>query len=145
MHLARSLRIRAGIPLLIMCAVAAAGVASGCGATPAAQPTTAPAPPTAAAAPPAAAPSPAARPPLASPVASPSPPSASPTQTSTTSGEPAQEYEVKAGDTLLLISQQFYGDVALWRRIYDANREVIGADPDKLALGMKLKIPPKDG
>lgn len=144
MRLARSLRIRAGIPLLIMCAVVA-GVTSACGAAPAAQPTTAPAPAAAPSAPPAAAPSPAARPALASPVASPSPGTGtSPTQGST-SGEPSQEYEVKAGDTLLLIAQQFYGDVAQWRKIYDANRDVIGADPDRLALGMKLKIPPKDG
>ena len=143
MRLARSLRIRAGIPLLIMSAVAAV-VTSACGAAPAAQPTTAPAPAAAPSAQPAAAPSPATRPALASPVASPSPPSGSPTQASTSSG-PGEEYEVKAGDTLLLISQQFYGDVSQWRKIYDANRDVIGADPDKLALGMKLKIPPKDG
>jgi nucleoid-associated protein YgaU len=80
-------------------------------------------------------------------VASPSPASPSPaaTQAAQAPPGPGEEYEVKAGDTLLLISQQFYGDVALWRRIYDANREVIGADPDKLALGMKLRIPPKDG
>ena len=141
MHLARSLRIRAGIPLLLMCVVVAAGVSSACGATPAAQPTTAPQAPSATASV-AAVPSPQ-RPPLASPVASPSP---SPgTQGNAVPSGPGEIYEVKAGDTLLLIAQQFYGDVTLWRRIYDANRDVIGDDPDKLALGMRLRIPPRDG
>jgi len=50
---------------------------------------------------------------------------------------------VQSGDTLLTIAEQFYGDGTQWRRIYDANKDVIGADPDKLKIGMKLKIPPK--
>jgi nucleoid-associated protein YgaU len=142
MHLARSLRIRAGIPLVVACAVAT-GVLSGCaGSPPAAQPTSAPAAPTTGAAAPAV-PSPQ-RPPLASPVPSPSPAQAGVTQSPTTTG-PSQEYEVQAGDTLGSIAQRFYDDQTLWRRIYDANRDAIGADPDKLSLGLKLRIPPKDG
>ena len=87
------------------------------------------------------------RPPLASPAASPSasaPVSAStpaPTAAATEAG--SQSYEVQAGDTLATIAQQFYGDPTLWRRIYDANADTIGSDPDKLKLGMKLTIPPK--
>jgi nucleoid-associated protein YgaU len=50
---------------------------------------------------------------------------------------------VQSGDTLLSVAEQFYGDTAQWRRIYDANKDVIGSDPDKLKIGMKLKIPPK--
>jgi nucleoid-associated protein YgaU len=143
MHLARSLRIPAGIPLLMACA-AATGVISGCaGSPPAAQPTAAPAgPATSAAAP--AVPSPQ-RPPLASPVASPSPGQAAATPVAATPSGPGQEYEVQAGDTLGSIAQRFYEDQTLWRRIYDANRDAIGADPDKLTLGLKLRIPPKDG
>ena len=41
------------------------------------------------------------------------------------------------------IAQQFYGDPTQWRRIYDANKDAIGADPDKLKVGTKLTIPPK--
>jgi len=91
------------------------------------------------------APSPA-RPALASPAASPSPPSAGAgaTPTATAAAEASGDsYEVQAGDTLATISQQFYGDPTQWRRIYDANKDTIGADPDKLKLGMKLTIPPK--
>jgi nucleoid-associated protein YgaU len=55
----------------------------------------------------------------------------------------SESYEVQAGDTLASIAQQYYGDSGQWQRIYDANKDTIGADPDKLKLGMKLSIPPK--
>lgn len=126
-----------GIAVLALCLVTACG---GGGAAPAS--TAGPGPSPAGAAP---APSPA-RPGLASPVASPSPgvssataPSASP-QADTAGG---QSYEIQAGDTLATIAQQFYGDPTQWRRIYDANKDAIGDDPDKLKLGTKLTIPPK--
>jgi len=85
------------------------------------------------------------RPALASPVASPSAAvvssnTAAPTATAETASE---SYEVQSGDTLATIAQQFYGDPTQWRRIYDANKDTIGADPDKLKLGSKLSIPPK--
>jgi nucleoid-associated protein YgaU len=83
------------------------------------------------------------RPPLASPIASPSSVSSASTPTTTTPEGAGETYEVQAGDTLLSIAQQFYGDVTQWRRIYDANKDMIGADPDKLKVGMKLTIPPK--
>jgi nucleoid-associated protein YgaU len=63
--------------------------------------------------------------------------------TSAASDTPGETYEVQSGDTLLTIAEQFYGDNTQWRRIYDASKDVIGADPDKLKVGMKLKIPPK--
>jgi nucleoid-associated protein YgaU len=83
------------------------------------------------------------RPPLASPVASPSVAASSPAVTATVVEAGGDSYEVQSGDTLATIAQQFYGDGTQWRRIYDANKDAIGADPDKLKLGMMLKIPPK--
>jgi nucleoid-associated protein YgaU len=114
------------------------GVACGAGA---AVPTpTAAVPPTTVASVPA--PSPV-RPSLASPVASPSTAIAA-VPTATSVPDVASEmYEVQSGDTLLSIAEQFYSDTTQWRRIYDANKDVIGSDPDKLKIGMKLKIPPK--
>lgn len=50
------------------------------------------------------------------------------------------EYTVVAGDTLSLIAQRFYGDLLLWRRIYDANRDQI-SHPDQIAVGQVLRIP----
>jgi nucleoid-associated protein YgaU len=85
------------------------------------------------------------RPALASPAASPSTASASAATPAPTAGEAAagESYEVQSGDTLATIANQFYGDPTQWRRIYDANKDTIGADPDKLKIGMKLSIPPK--
>ncbi len=52
-------------------------------------------------------------------------------------------YVVQSGDTLRSIAQDQYGDATLWPRIYDANRDVIGPDPDALIAGTKLQIPPQ--
>lgn len=142
MRPARSPRTRFRTSLLVACGLLTLGIVSGCGATAAPPTPTAPAPTAAAAAP---VPSPV-RPPLASPVPStaivpaPSPAAVTPSGGPTTE----QTYEVKAGDTLLSIAEEVYGDSTKWRRIYDANKDAIGADPDKLKLEQKLKIPPKE-
>jgi nucleoid-associated protein YgaU len=40
------------------------------------------------------------------------------------------------------IAQKVYGDANSWPRLYDANRDVIGPDPDTLQPGTLLRIPP---
>ena len=52
-------------------------------------------------------------------------------------------YVVKPGDTLSEIALYFYGNGTepYWRRIYDANKAVIGNDPDLIKPGEVLKIP----
>ena len=90
------------------------------------------------------------RPALASPVTGSSPvvPAVSASPTTATSagggGGSQQTYDIQSGDTLLSIAEQFYGDATQWRKIYDANRDVIGSNPDTLKVGTTLKIPPKD-
>lgn len=54
-----------------------------------------------------------------------------------------QTYTVQSGDTLLSIATKFYNDSSQWQKIYNANKSVIGDNPDKLQLGEKLTIPPK--
>ncbi|HEX7315202.1 MAG TPA: LysM peptidoglycan-binding domain-containing protein [Pyrinomonadaceae bacterium] len=49
-------------------------------------------------------------------------------------------YTVKSGDTLSAIGQ--HHGVA-WRDIHEANKDVIGDDPDKIRPGQKLRIPKK--
>jgi len=49
-------------------------------------------------------------------------------------------YMVRSDDTLSRISAKVYGDASAWRRIYEANRDVL-ATPDDLVLGMTLVIP----
>ncbi len=53
------------------------------------------------------------------------------------------EYTVQAGDTLSKIAEKFYGEgsEASWRKIYDANRNRIGNNPNQITPGMKLIIP----
>ena len=55
-----------------------------------------------------------------------------------------QPYVVKPGDNLSKISKAVYGDGRYWRRIYDANRNVLSS-PNKLRPGMTLQIPAADG
>jgi len=56
---------------------------------------------------------------------------------------PARQYVVQKGDTLRRIAESVYGDGSpqAWKRIYDANKAVIGTDPSQLRLGMRLTIP----
>lgn len=49
-------------------------------------------------------------------------------------------YRVQAGDILGTISQKVYGSARYWRRIYDANRDLLD-DPNDLRLDMVLRIP----
>jgi nucleoid-associated protein YgaU len=53
-------------------------------------------------------------------------------------------YVIAAGDSLTSIAQKEYGEAtkADVERIYMANREKIGSDPDKLKVGMEIVIPP---
>jgi nucleoid-associated protein YgaU len=53
-----------------------------------------------------------------------------------------QVYTVAAGDSLSKISKKVYGDANQWKRIFEANRDLI-KNPDVIHPGQKLKIPPK--
>jgi nucleoid-associated protein YgaU len=54
----------------------------------------------------------------------------------------SSQYVVKPGDTLRSIALEQYGDAEQWPKIYQANRDVIGSDPDALVAGTTLQIPP---
>jgi nucleoid-associated protein YgaU len=49
-------------------------------------------------------------------------------------------YKVKSGDSLSKISSRIYGDPSQWRKIYDANRDII-KNPDMIHPGQHLVIP----
>ena len=53
----------------------------------------------------------------------------------------AKIYVVVAGDSLSKIAKREYGDANEWKRIFDANQDVL-ENPDKIYPGQKLKIPP---
>jgi nucleoid-associated protein YgaU len=55
--------------------------------------------------------------------------------------EPAEQtYTVASGDSLSKIAKKLYGDANQWRRIFEANRDLI-KDPDLIYPGQTLKIP----
>ncbi|HEY7923319.1 MAG: LysM peptidoglycan-binding domain-containing protein [Burkholderiales bacterium] len=51
-------------------------------------------------------------------------------------------YVVKSGDSLSKIAKQHYGNANEWKRIFEANTDVL-KDPNKIFPGQKLKIPAK--
>ena len=50
-------------------------------------------------------------------------------------------YTVKASDNLWKIASRFYADGRQWEIIYNANKDVIGPDPDLIQPGQVLAIP----
>jgi nucleoid-associated protein YgaU len=56
-------------------------------------------------------------------------------------GSFSRPYTVKSGDNLSDIALKFYRDSNRWPEIYDANKQIIGDDPDIIQPGMRLSIP----
>ena len=53
-------------------------------------------------------------------------------------------YRVQAGDSLSAIAKKFYDDAGLYMKIYEANKELIGDDPNLIKVDMELKVPNLD-
>jgi nucleoid-associated protein YgaU len=49
-------------------------------------------------------------------------------------------YTVQAGDSLSKIAKREYGDASQWKKIHEANRDLI-KDPDLIHPGQTLKLP----
>lgn len=49
-------------------------------------------------------------------------------------------YTVVAGDSLSKIAKQFYGKANAWRKIFEANQDIV-KNPDLIYPGQVLKIP----
>ena len=52
-----------------------------------------------------------------------------------------ETYVVQKGDSLSKIAKHHLGDANAWKKIYEANKAVIGDNPDKIFPGQKLKLP----
>lgn len=59
---------------------------------------------------------------------------------SSTAPAAEQSYTVVKGDTLSKIAKHFYGNANQWKRIYEANKDVI-KNPDLIYPGQTFKIP----
>jgi nucleoid-associated protein YgaU len=51
------------------------------------------------------------------------------------------QYTVVSGDSLSKIAKNHYGDAAKWHQIYDANKSIIGSNPDHIEVGQILSLP----
>lgn len=60
-------------------------------------------------------------------------------ETQTSSG--GSTYTVKPGDNLSKLAKQFYGTGADWKKIYEANKDVIGGNPSLIYPGQTFTIP----
>ena len=60
-------------------------------------------------------------------------------------GQQQELYTVAKGDSLSKIAKRLLGNANDWRQIYEANRDVIGGNPDLIKPGQKLKIPNRGG
>ena len=68
---------------------------------------------------------------------------ASATKSSAPTVTAENQHVVTAGETLASISDKAYGNRTNWKKIYEANKSVIGSNPSTLKVGMKLTIPAK--
>ncbi len=50
-------------------------------------------------------------------------------------------YTVRPGDSLSKIAKSLLGDAKKWRVLYEANKDVVGSNPDLIQPGQVLKIP----
>lgn len=52
-----------------------------------------------------------------------------------------KKHVVESGDTLTAIALKYYGNAGQFMKIYEANKDVIGDNPDRILVGMELVIP----
>ena len=52
----------------------------------------------------------------------------------------AKTYTVVAGDSLSKIAKKLYGDANKWKKIFEANKDII-KNPDLIHPGQVLKLP----
>ncbi|MCA9984814.1 MAG: LysM peptidoglycan-binding domain-containing protein [Anaerolineales bacterium] len=55
-----------------------------------------------------------------------------------------KSYTVVAGDSLSAIAQKQYGSADKWQAIYEANKELIGDNPNAIRVGQELILPDLD-
>lgn len=59
-----------------------------------------------------------------------------------TNNDPYGVYTVKSGDTLSKLAKDIYGDMKLYPKIFELNKDQL-KNPDTIKVGQVLKLPPK--
>jgi nucleoid-associated protein YgaU len=54
---------------------------------------------------------------------------------------PGKVYVVQRNDTLIGIARRFYGDAAAYKKIYEANKDILSSPNATLPVGQKLRLP----
>ncbi len=62
-------------------------------------------------------------------------------RTYASSARGGRTYVVRAGEDLSGIARKFYHNPAMWKKIYKANRRIIGSSPSRLRAGERIIIP----
>lgn len=80
---------------------------------------------------------------VAGPGNAPQPPAPDPARSKPSSAAPgaASRYTIQPDDTLWSIAKKVYGKGAEWKKIYEANKDLI-PDPDRPPQGVSIRIPP---
>ena len=65
---------------------------------------------------------------------------ASGTESESSEWDATQWHEVKKGETLWKIAEQYYGDGRLYMKIFEANADSLKT-PDVIRIGQRLRIP----
>lgn len=68
-------------------------------------------------------------------------PAQAPAAAASTAGTGGTTYTVKKGDNLWTLAKKFYGSGAKYTKIYEANRSVIGGNPNLIYPGQTFIIP----
>ncbi|MEM0913042.1 MAG: LysM peptidoglycan-binding domain-containing protein [Planctomycetota bacterium] len=57
---------------------------------------------------------------------------------------PAAElrHTIQSGENLSSIAQRYYGKAARWRVLFNANRDILGNNPNAIRAGMVIAVPP---
>jgi nucleoid-associated protein YgaU len=63
-----------------------------------------------------------------------------PPQTAADDNPYAQYHVVQKGESLSQIAKDYYGDMMLYPKIFEANRDIL-TDPNKIKPGQRLRIP----
>jgi len=53
----------------------------------------------------------------------------------------AKVYEVQRNDTLIGIARRLYGDAGMYKKIYDANQDILSSPNATLRVGQRLRLP----
>ena len=62
-------------------------------------------------------------------------------QTAAAAAGRGRTHVIANGDSLSSISEVYYGDASRWYDVFEANKQALKGEPDRLSVGVVLVIP----